>query len=69
MYRVVTFVSDHRGHQRQENGPWLRIREEAEQWCSLLRAKGYIARLESMNGELFEEGGDRALRAAMENMA
>lgn len=68
MYRVVTFVHDHRRHRHQDNGPWLRTKEEAEYWASLLRKLGYIACIENMVGELPEETMDSDLLNALASM-
>lgn len=50
VYRVVTFVTDHRGNRIVDKGPWLASRGEAEYWAKILRKLGYQSRVEQMHG-------------------
>ena len=68
MYRLVTFVNDHSGRRQQDRGPWLKTRDEAEYWQTLLRGQGYAVRIETMSGPL-PEGGGNALAQALSSMA
>jgi hypothetical protein len=52
VHRVVIKRRDHRDSWITEYGPWLRSKDDAENWAMIFHGLGYIVQLENMRGDL-----------------